>query len=284
VGQPVRRIFTDRARDEEFNRQGYLVMPFLSADEFGALLETSNRVETGGAKGFHATMYHGGEVNRRLAYEAITAIYQPKLDRILDQYRICVGNFMVKEPADPTSSLYTHLDWSFVDEPKHVAVHVWCPLIDVDRENGCLCVVPRSHRLVDPVRAHADIIQYREIMPTIERDYRVELPMKAGDAVFHDGRLLHGSAANRKPVRRVAAAGISVPKEATVKHAVRVSPAQVELFEVNDEFFWSYVLGERPRDVRSLGVIDYEVKQLTLEDLSRGGLVPRATETKRGEN
>jgi hypothetical protein len=47
-----------------------------------------------------------------------------------------------------------------------------------------------------------------------------------------------------------------VPDDAPLHHAFRLSPTKVELLEVDQDFFLTYHMGERPRDAKVLDVID----------------------------
>lgn len=271
---PDHPIMADSRHDQALKEAGYVVTPLLGADQVAELKEIFLGFHAKKIGGFHATMYHPGEANRILAYESVRRVIEPLLNKLLLNYRVCIGNFMVKEPQDEESLMPMHQDWSFVDEPEQMAVHVWIPLVDVTPENGCLAVIPGTHLFSDAIRPHADDIPYRELMPLLQAHYAKELSMKAGEAIIYDGRLIHGSRPNRTGERRLSTSAITVPVGQRVLHAVRVDPGHIEVFEVGDDFFWTYQLFQRPQGVRSLGVIDYVVKQLTVDDLAGSAWFP----------
>ncbi|MBT3268699.1 phytanoyl-CoA dioxygenase family protein [Candidatus Poribacteria bacterium] len=76
---------------------------------------------------------------------------------------------------------------------------IWMALDDADEENGCLWVVPGSHRL--PIQEHvlpeADHLQqeFREVPGAAEMD-EIPVPLRSGSCLFFDGRLLHRSSHN----------------------------------------------------------------------------------------
>lgn len=264
----MRKIFHDRRINSIFQRQGYVVLPFLSPNVVEQLRQAYRALDQPRREGFHGTMYHGNIPNRVAAYEAITAVVQPRIDQWMCAFRAVCANYMVKEASDDSSDLCVHQDWSFVDEPDRIAVHVWSPLVDTTEQNGCLNVVPGSHILTDPIRPHADAIPFQAEMATIQSRYLRPLPMKAGEAILYHGALLHSSRPNRTPETRLAISAITTPKDARLVHTIRVSPDQVERFEVADEFFWTYEFGERPKGVPSLGVSAYAVRQLARDELT----------------
>jgi hypothetical protein len=92
------------------------------------------------------------------------------------------------------------------------AVTLWLPMVDVDRDNGCLLVVPGSHRLgALPVRVHDPLNTQRNANQTLEidglpavleRHPAVPVPVAAGDALVFHTFLLHRSQPNRSAATR----------------------------------------------------------------------------------
>jgi hypothetical protein len=96
---------------------------------------------------------------------------------------------------------YRKLNYEF-DE-----ITLWLPLQDVDENSGCMQFVPGSHTgQIKPHRspngdckAHSLECCYLPSSPET-----VSVPMQLGDCSIHDGRVLHGSPANRSSVNRYA--------------------------------------------------------------------------------
>lgn len=262
-------IFFDPELERQFRKFGYVVVPLLDAARVDRLFDFFHETQTPNIGGFHGTMYHNDRDYRIRVDEVMRPTLDEAIAPILVDYRTCMCNYMIKEPGEDASEMPLHQDWSFVHEPREVAAHIWCPLVDVDHQNGCLAVVPGSHHFSDPVRAFADDIPFREQLPTIREKFVLEIPMKRGWAVLFDGRLVHSSPANRSPNRRVTAQAIGVPRSATLYHSWRISPTQVETYEITDEFFFDYVLHQPPKNVKSHAVLDYVPKQLTADEVAK---------------
>ena len=111
--------------------------------------------------------------------------------------------------------LYWHQDYMNWNSP--AAATPWPTVIflsyyltDTTREKGCLRVIPGSHRrrldLHDTLpNAHEQEIQAIDDLehPVFaEREDAVDLPMKAGDLVIADARLMHGAWPNQTDQRR----------------------------------------------------------------------------------
>ncbi|MBY0588272.1 phytanoyl-CoA dioxygenase family protein [bacterium] len=264
----VRRIFHDDSLEREFRHAGYVVIPLLDDDTTAKLLEFFYATSPPNIAGFHGTMYHKDRDYRVRVDGMLRPALEQAVAKYLINYRCVMCNFMVKEPGEPASEMPLHLDWSFVKEPALRSVHIWCPLVNVDHENGNLAVTPGTHHLGDPVRAFADDIPFREQIELLRDRFTREIPMKAGMAVLFDGGLLHSSPPNMSADRRVTAQAIGIPIESPVYHSWRATPTQVETFQLPDEFFFDYVLHQRPQSIEPAEVIEYVARQLTADELA----------------
>ena len=121
--------------------------------------------------------------------------------------------YIISKPPETAPALFWHQDgigWNepinYTDTP--VQFFLMYYLIDTNRQNGCLRVIPGSHlkrhRLHGLPPAHTDDIQKAdESHPALQTDPdEVDVPVKAGDLVIGDARLLHASHPNRSSRRR----------------------------------------------------------------------------------
>ena len=123
------------------------------------------------------------------------------------------GYIISKPPNSP--KLFWHYDWFSWDDPT-----VYCPkpqqvffmyyLIDTTPHNGCLRTIPGSHLQHNPLHDHLnnphaqDISMAKDInRPEFStRPDEVDVPIKAGDLLIGDARLLHAAHANQSNQRR----------------------------------------------------------------------------------
>lgn len=125
---------------------------------------------------------------------------------------------LTKEPHGPP--LYWHQDWMQWNDP--LSLSPWPQIIflnyyltDTSVENGCLKVIPGSHRRRVPlhdrlVPAHEQGARFIEAdHPVMFADdpAQVHVPVKAGDLVLGDARVLHAAGANRTGERRTLVLG-----------------------------------------------------------------------------
>jgi ectoine hydroxylase-related dioxygenase (phytanoyl-CoA dioxygenase family) len=79
---------------------------------------------------------------------------------------------------------------------------IWVALVDTDERNGCLWIVPGSHRLGPPDHGQAALNPLlREASAGVEA---LPLPMRAGEAVAFGGLTLHRSGPNHSDTARPA--------------------------------------------------------------------------------
>lgn len=91
-----------------------------------------------------------------------------------------------------------HQDNFYLKAEPGTCVAAWMALDRVDRENGCLEVVPGSHRWPILCTEKADTkVSFTDVtVPLPEPDAAVPVEMEPGDVLFFHGALVHGSAPN----------------------------------------------------------------------------------------
>jgi ectoine hydroxylase-related dioxygenase (phytanoyl-CoA dioxygenase family) len=208
---------------------------------------------------------------------------------MMPDFTVITGrNFVVKRGAENASRMPLHQDLTFVDQNVERGVHIWIPLVDVNHDNGCLKVAPKSHRLMNHIAAVGSFeIPFEPVREIFEKHCTISVPMKAGAAFFFDERLIHGSDANKMPAVRPAA-NIAFVRNGTKQRVHFVNPATpgvLDIFEVDHEFAIQYTnaLDHHWLDrdaVRKIGTLEYHPVQLTVAELQpmrlRSGEAPVA--------
>jgi phytanoyl-CoA hydroxylase len=105
--------------------------------------------------------------------------------------------FYFKPPGGRGQAL--HQDQAYLRAEPGCCLAAWLAVDDCDDENGCLQVVPGSHRL--PLLCHIEANleeSFTGKMVPVPPGYEVvPMHMKAGDVLFFHGCLIHGSGPNR---------------------------------------------------------------------------------------
>jgi ectoine hydroxylase-related dioxygenase (phytanoyl-CoA dioxygenase family) len=123
------------------------------------------------------------------------------------------GWIISKPPRSPR--LFWHYDWfAWEDprsyEPEPMQLFLMYYLTDTTRENGCLRVIPGSHRQHNPLHdliaaPHSKSLAQGEDLSAAEfalRPEEVDVPVRAGDLLVGDARLLHASHENQSDEHR----------------------------------------------------------------------------------
>jgi len=246
------RSFLDASLRDEYARNGFVRVPLLDRSEVERLLDVYRSTDSGMSAGFYTTLWSRNLEYRKRVADEIRGVLAPRLRRYFSGGRLVLMQFAVKRGGQPeTSQCPLHQDWSFVDERRHQAVSLWCPLVDVTLENGPLAVAPGSHRASEPPRANypvgEDYQQLRPLFPLLQAKYARELCLSAGECLLYDGAIVHGSRPNQSNEDRVVVVAVVIPDEAPLRHYWRPSREVVEAFDVDEEFFLTDVeVGRRP--------------------------------------
>jgi phytanoyl-CoA hydroxylase len=138
--------------------------------------------------------------------------------RLLDIAELFIGsdialfgaNYVVKWAKDAKHVLW-HQDapnWKL--EPLE-AVTLWIAIDDSTAENGCLKVIPGSHKTelyeLQAANETPNIFGWQTDPKFVEEEKAVDIVLKAGDISVHHPKVIHGSGANCSNQRR---AGMSI--------------------------------------------------------------------------
>lgn len=269
AAQPCPRL-RDARLEADLERDGYAVAEFLTPDEVARAQAVFDSFDTD----VHRQAFGSSLQSTDLAYRAavdrrLKAIFEPHVERTLNDYRVCFANLTVKQARNELGEMPYHQDPTFVDETRFQSLGLWCPLVDVDEHNGCLLVVPGSQRLNPGPRGPFTSFPYQDLVPLLRAEYQRPVRMRAGQALIFCQKLFHTSPPNRRPDVRVCATALLAPRGARLRfyHQNPRAPERIEIFDVDDLFYTRHILGATPQEPR-LDVIDYHFAALDAERLA----------------
>ncbi len=246
----MRRIFRDDLLESEFKKQGFVLVNMLDEDAIEVLktfyLEQlySNEV----LPSFFCTHYSKNRKFKRAEAAAIRNAFSDESNKFLIDFDICLGSGMIKKSNDAKSVVPLHADWSFVDESKCESLSLWCPLIDTNKDNGTIGVVPTSHTIIETKRGPKIPSCFNQISSVVIDNYGKLIDMKAGEVLIYDQRLWHYSNANKSNQDRIAVHIDLAPKEAQVVHyCILNNEEKITQYNVqSNDFFLEYDYYEKP--------------------------------------
>lgn len=174
---------------------------------------------------------------RKKIFKEIDAILSPIYTLLFQNFKPVLHSFIVKVTGEK-SEFTLHQDSTGLDEFQFSPLSVWIPLQDTQLENGCLCVVPHSHRIKVPYRGISFEGPFQNITETV-RQYLQPISMKAGDILLFDNRILHYSPANESTEDRVVVMSGIFPKNAAILSCYQdttIENAPIEIYEQAPDF------------------------------------------------
>ncbi len=263
-------MLKDKALDEHMDTFGYVIMPFLAPDEIELFKQLYKKHHPVPPPAFYKSYFSPDYAYKMEVEGKIKEFFNAKLANQFQNSFAMGGMFVVKPPMQK-GHFPAHQDWSFVDETKSWSINMWCPLEDVNDENGNIQVLLGSHKFIETIRGYGTPDVYADLREIVD-DYMVPLPMKAGEALFFFHGLVHGSTPNTTNNTRVSL-GLSLLPENTPLLYHYIDPEsekkQLERFISNEDFYINYVhhRNKRPTDLESLGMVDFSFEQLSPDAL-----------------
>ncbi len=208
---------------EQFHRDGYVtVRGVMSAKELEPIEREFERFIKGEVPGMGRDFCDmSGPYDRKfeefaLVNAMLPRVYNPALRGNLFERRAAsvarqlIGNtatldydqFLAKRPNKPSATFTWHQDLGYWPTGTSEQVTATCSLAldDADAENGCLRVVPGSHK--GQLRPHRPLhgagrdASHVLSVELTESDRVVELPLRQGDMTVHNEMIIHGSGGN----------------------------------------------------------------------------------------
>ena len=119
-------------------------------------------------------------------------------------------SFVIKEPKSKTHISW-HQDltyWGFSDNRQ---VAAWVALSDATEENGCMHMIPGSHKKGQVAHKTSsdeyNLLHHGQTIENASDDDSIPVPLNAGEASLHHGWTMHSSFPNQSNERRI---GISM--------------------------------------------------------------------------
>ena len=262
-----RRIFIDDKLQAQFDKDGYVVVPFIDKTTIDKVRNIYEEADSGIDSGFYSTVYSKDKAYKAKVDTTLKKYCSELPKNILYNYKPLHGGFMIKT-ANGNSDLAVHQDWNMVDEPHFTSVNCWIPITTVTPENGPLMVMKGSHKFMEGLRGSpyisSPLDNFREL---IRDNYLVCPKVNPGEAIIHDNRLVHYSPANTSGKVRIAVCLNMIPQEARPIHYYQNPNGKLEYFEIDENFFATFNIGQRPDYPVVKEINDYVAPTMTQKEL-----------------
>ncbi len=277
-------LFKDPEHQLLFERDGFIKLPALDERELQELTSylASSGIRGKTEHGFYVGMDHRDKDLVSKMIDRIRSVAIPYVSPYLNNFKSFTASYVIKD-SNPVSVVPPHQDWTFVEnEELHCSVTCWIPLVDVNKENGCLGLIRGSHRMFDsprPSPAPQSPSPLNKHMFTLF-SYMELVEMKAGEAIFFDNRTIHASPPNISQEDRLAIGLGFTQEDAAIRHYfLKPGTKNTLLKYAVDEAFYErydnsslsamYDRGERISDYALLEEQPYRWEDLSKDELIR---------------
>jgi ectoine hydroxylase-related dioxygenase (phytanoyl-CoA dioxygenase family) len=210
-----RPTFRDHLLQQEFSKNGYVIVDLADPAVFHRLLEDFYHLYPLDQEGCFFSCRDADAKRRLYAQSLLRRAIRMNVLTLLDDYEFVSGSFVAKHPGDK-SIIQPHTDFTFVDHHHYSAVAVWAPLTELTSQSGRLHVLPGSH-LYTPMSGS----NLFRTFPHISISQMIELAPKIGQAICYDLQIIHASPANQSPNSRIASNCVFAPKAAQLLHVTQ---------------------------------------------------------------
>jgi hypothetical protein len=273
--QQMKRVFKNPSTQSEFEKNGFMVIPFYTADEITFLENLYKKLHPKNEKGFFPSTFSKDLNYRQTTDTEIRRIGMRSINQHLQDVKVVCGSFIVKSPGEE-SEMCLHQDMTLVDESEFTGINIWCPLVNLTTSNGVLYILPESHRLFPTYRG-SSIPGIYDVHGDEIKKYMTPLFLKAGEAVVFDQSILHFSPPNLSESIRIVTNIYFSHNDVRFRTAYcdkQNNPEKIELFEQDESFMTNFEqfgdnIFDRPKIGNSIGLFDYNFPQITPELLAQ---------------
>ncbi|SDM67855.1 phytanoyl-CoA dioxygenase family protein [Allokutzneria albata] len=186
---------------------------------------------------------HPGRRGEQLSHELVAAdpfwIRLVSDDRLLDIASAFLGDDLalfashyISKPPYSGQPVLWHQDGAFWPLDPMRVITLWLAVDESTPENGCLRVIPGSHRMdlgATRERADVDNVLGAETTLDVDESQAVDLLLRPGDVEVHHPHIVHGSNANTSPKRRCGLTIRYIPTSTRITSEEQPFPSAVHL-------------------------------------------------------
>ncbi len=185
--------------------------------------------------GMFYSVYSDNLEYRNRVHEKLGECLSPLFDNLFKDYKVVLNSFVIKNKGEG-SEFKIHQDSTGLNEWEYSPLNVWIPLSDVDENNGCLHLIPSSHKWASPYRGISIMPNYQNVVNDL-LPYFKPIRLKKGEILLFDNRIIHTSSANNSNADRIVSMSGIFPKLARLYTCHKEgNKSQIEIYLQDDDF------------------------------------------------
>lgn len=232
-------FFRNKHRDDFYYNKGYAIGEKIDQGALFKLNSLFNQYVSNSKHNSGEVYYSMFELNVEESLSLSNAIQEILNDFLISQFtsiRCFAAMFIVKN--SDKIPLYLHRDWSYNLPNQGKVCTLWIPLVKCTKDNGALVVAPNSHL--------KEMGLYSGTYPSAKYslnsiDNLTVLEAEAGESIFFNPSLLHGSMANNTKKERPVVVMLIFDKNTTPKYFHKLNDNLVEEYELTERLFFEQI-------------------------------------------
>lgn len=223
------KIFKNELLNQKYLEEGYVIVKLFNSKDISEIKKFAKKMYADTVSNLHG---FSTLPNPHISDEKCVAIHDffkqliaRKKDEGLSQYLtedFQFFNSVFLRKKTKSTNFYWHIDPSFYNQKKHERpVAIWGSIDKITTHNGCLQVVPKSHKLGYDYHPFSflplgDIKkeQLSEVYAELIKKHAIDITLQKGEVIIHDHALIHASRPNNSLFRkRLAFKFTYLPKE-----------------------------------------------------------------------
>tara|TARA_B110000046_G_scaffold49330_1_gene54963 strand:+ start:7298 stop:8248 length:951 start_codon:yes stop_codon:yes gene_type:complete len=235
--QPVKYNFVkDNLSVSDLSETGFKIIKSDKID-FDLLTKifTNNHNMLNHDGGMFYSVYSDNLEYRARVHEKLGECLSPLFENLFKDYKVVLNSFVIKNKGEG-SEFKIHQDSTGLNEWEYSPLNVWIPLSDVDETNGCLHLIPSSHKWASPYRGISILPNYQNVVTDL-LPYFKPIRLKKGEILLFDNRIIHTSSANNSDFDRVVSMSGVFPTQAKLYSCHKEEDkAKIEIYLQDDDF------------------------------------------------
>ncbi len=200
------KVFKDEQLNQKYLEEGYVKIKLVTNDDCVQIKKRAIKLlaDKGDNKLNFSILPNPSSTDEEclLIHDFFKNLLNQKIAKIItDDFTFFSSSFLIKKPR--SSSLRWHIDPSFYNNKKFITpVSIWAGIDKTTSKNGCLRVVPKSHKLAFDYESFplgelgvAALERNENIKKLIEK-HAINIPLEEGEVIIHNQALFHGSNPN----------------------------------------------------------------------------------------
>lgn len=262
------KIFREVKLQEQFDTDGYVIIPFLNSADIEKLSSLFYEFHTEVSENQFGASSGLNDIELKFKIrDCLYPIFLPYFENIFENYTYFGSSFLYKTPGN-NSALAPHQDWTIVDEKKSVAINIWTPLCDTNEDNGTLYVVPGSQTTkLFSLRAPTIPFYFQKYFDTVIK-CAVPTNAKAGYAVILNQSLIHYSSPNLSSKIRLAITSGVKTKNSPMLFHYKNEKNEIERYLMPEDFLLAFKdfqtsIYKRPENGQFVSTIQYQTPSIS---------------------